>query len=175
MKASDLFVSVVVAALVAAGTAYAMNRYNLGKGPQAPAPLATVEAPDVLGLRAEQAKTLLETRGLLLVLGQEQESAQVEPGKVVHQEPLAGSRLRGGESVRVAVARAPQTVAVPPVVGRGASKAKELLTQAGLVPGTVQYRSDEDRSEGAVLEQNPAPGLAVAKGSKIDLVVNRLD
>jgi len=69
----------------------------------------------------------------------------------------------------------PVTIPVPNVVGRSARKAKEIVSQAGFTFGAVHFRSNDHRRDGIVLEQTPAAGQNVVKGSKIDLAVNRVE
>src|SRR5215468_255695 len=152
MRASDFFLSVLVSACVAAGVTYGMHHYGIGiptKAAPPPAvsaaPPAIVEVPNVVGLRPDQARGLLESRGLLLLLDQEREDARVEAGKICQQTPLEGSRTQRGEAVRAIIARAVETVPVPALLGRSANKAKELLSQAGLVSGNLRYKANENR------------------------------
>jgi len=231
----DLLLSALIAAGVAAGVTYLLMRGSPN--------VETVDVPPLVGLRPEQARTLAESRGLLLVLNEEKEDPRVQPGQIAEQRPLEGSRIHKGESITAALAKAPaavrvpdlsnqtlaearaalesaklalgriteeshstvvqgrvagqsapagteahagaavdlvmskgpETAVVPNVVGRGQSRARQALTEAGFVPGTLRYRSDEDRSDGVVLEQTPAGGLPAPKGSKVDLVVNQVD
>jgi len=225
-------VSMVVAALVALGVSYASIRGDLFR--------RAFDVPTVVGSTVDTARTALDLSGLLLVVAEEREDTAAPPGQILSQRPLPGSKLRGGESVNVIVARAPtlvkvpgvvgqlvsearlrlekarlavssvveeahptlgvgmvisqsvaegsevrsgtglelkvskgaETVTVPAVVGKGLSKAKELLTQAGLTVGQVRYGSNDDRSPGVVLEQKPAANQALGKGLAVDLVVN---
>ena|SRR5215470_2263214 len=173
MKSSEFIGVVVLSGLVSASVSYGMHVRQTQKSQSAAAD--SVEVPPVVGVRPDQARTLLEARGLLLTIAEEKENQQVEPGKICQQNPLEGSRVRRGETVTVGVARAPGTLQVPNVVGRSAPKAQEMLRQAGFTPGALQYRSNDDRQNGVVLEQTPAAGQNVIKGSKIDLAVNRLD
>jgi beta-lactam-binding protein with PASTA domain len=62
---------------------------------------------------------------------------------------------------------------VPSVIGRSLAKAKDELQKAGFTVGNVRSRSDEDHTEGMILEQTPAANQPAAKGSAVDLVVNR--
>jgi len=224
----------MVAAGVAAGITYLLVRGGSGE---------SVDVPPLVGLRPEQARALVEARGLLLVINEEKEDPRVQPGQIAEQRPLEGSRVHKGESITAALAKAassvkvpdvtglpvaeararmeaaklavgrtseqshstvpvgsvisqsappgtdahagaavdlvvskgPETAVVPNVVGRGSSKAKELITQGGFVVGQTRYKSDEDRMDGVVLEQTPAGGLPAPKGSKVDLVVNQVD
>jgi serine/threonine-protein kinase len=181
MRTSSFVLTVLVAAAVAAIVTFEMHQYGIGTEGRAvqtraeSPPPTVVDAPNLVGLRPEQARPLLESRGLRLVIAREQEDAQAEAGKISRQEPLEGSRLQRGDGIRVVLARPVETTTVPSVIGRSSTKAKELLTQAGFVLGNVRYQSNEERGDGLVLEQSPAASTNAAKGSKVDLTVNRLD
>jgi serine/threonine-protein kinase len=233
MAFRDVAVSSIVAAIVAAGTTFALQRTVLSR--------EAVEVPSVIGLPAQSARALIESRGLMFVVGAEREDAKAPAGNIVAQRPMEGSRIERGQSVDVTVAkalglvRAPAligmalseaklrvetaklvvgkvveensadaklgnvisqsltegselkvgtpidlvvskgvgTIAVPTVVGRSLSKAKDELQKAGFTVGNLKSRSDEDHSDGLILEQSPAANQQAPKGSPVDLVVNR--
>ena len=233
MAFRDVAVSAVVAAIVAAGTTFALQRTVLSR--------EAVEVPSVLGLPAQSARALIENRGLMFVVGEEREDAKAPAGNIVAQRPMEGSRIERGQAVDVTVAKAPAlikapalvgmalseaklraetaklavgkvvedfsaevkvgnvisqgwaegseikvgtaidlvvskgvgTIAVPSVVGRSLSKAKDELQKAGFTVGNLKSRSDEDHSDGLILEQTPAANQQAPKGSPVDLVVNR--
>jgi serine/threonine-protein kinase len=233
MAFRDVAVSSVVAAIVAAGTTFALHRTVLSR--------EAVEVPSVLGLPAQSARALIESRGLMFVVGEEREDAKAPAGNIVAQRPMEGSRIERGQSVDVTVAKAPAlvkapallgmalgeaklrvetarlvvgkvveensaeikagnvisqsltegselkvgtaidlvvskgvgTLAVPSVVGRSLSKAKDELQKAGFTVGTLKSRADDDHSDGLILEQTPAANQQAPKGSPVDLVVNR--
>jgi eukaryotic-like serine/threonine-protein kinase len=233
MAFRDVAVSAVVAAVVAAGTTFALSRTVLQR--------EAIEVPSVLGLPAQSARALIESRGLMFVVGEEREDVKTPPGNIMAQKPLEGSRIERGQSVDVVVAKAAAlvkmpalvglalgeaklriemaklalgkvsednsadvkagnvisqgvaeasevrvgtaidlvvskgvgTVAVPGVVNRSLNKAKEELQKAGFTVGNLRSRSDEDHSDGLILEQTPAAGQQAPKGSAVDLVVNR--
>lgn len=203
-------------------------------------PVIESEVPPIAGLSAEQARGLLEPRGLLLILDGERADDRVAAGTLASQQPLGGSRLRRGSEVHAFVATAPasptvprlsglavadardalvkarlhpgavnetpsETVpkgqviasapafgaeakpetlvdltvssgadatAVPSVIGKKLSKAKELLEKAGFVAGSMRYGSNDDYEQGVVIRQTPAAAAPAAKGAKIDLVIN---
>ncbi len=233
MAIRDLMGSAVVAAVVAAGTTFALHHTILQK--------EAIEVPSVLGLPVQSARALVENRGLMFVVTEEREDARTPAGNVVAQRPMEGSRIERGRSLDVVVAKAPApikmpglvglvlaeaklrleaaklavgkvtednsadvkaggvisqsvaeggetrvgtavdlvvskgaaTVAVPSVVGRSLSRAKEELQKAGFTVGNLRSRSDEDHSDGLILEQNPAANQQAPKGSAVELVVNR--
>jgi beta-lactam-binding protein with PASTA domain len=47
------------------------------------------------------------------------------------------------------------------------------LQKAGFSVGNVRSRSDDDHSDGLILEQTPAANQQAPKGSLVDLVINR--
>jgi serine/threonine-protein kinase len=233
MSSRDLAVSAVVAAIVAAGTTFVLNRTVLQR--------EAIEVPSVLGLPTQSARALIESRGLMFVVGEEREDMKAPAGNIVAQRPLEGSRIEHGQAVDVVVSKAltvvkapslvglalgeaklriemaklvlgkvnedtsaevkagnviSQSVAeggeikagttidlvvskgvgtmpVPSVIGRSLSKAKEELKKAGFTVGNLRSRSDDDHSDGLILEQNPAANQPAPKGSPVDLVVNR--
>jgi eukaryotic-like serine/threonine-protein kinase len=233
MAIRDLIGSAVVAAIVAAGTTYALNRSVFSH--------EAAEVPSVVGVPAQSARALIESRGLQFVVAEEREDAQNPPGSVIGQKPLTGSRIERGQTVEVVVAKVPApvkapalaglsladakarieaakltvgkvteetsaevkaglvisqrpaeggevrigspvdlvvskvTFPVPSVLSRSLTRAKDELAKAGFTLGNVRYRSDDDRSDGIVLEQNPAANQQAPKGSAVDLVVNRQD
>ena len=233
MAIRDLVGSAVVAAVVAAGTTYAINHTILQK--------EAIEVPSVLGLPVQSARALVENRGLMFVVSEEREDARSPAGNIVSQRPMEGSRIERGHTLDVVVAKAPApiktpgvvglaladgklrleaaklvvgkvtedtsanvkagsiisqsigeggetrigtavdlvvskgaaTVVVPSVVGRSLAKAKEELQKAGFSVGNLRSRSDDDHSDGLILEQTPAANQQAPKGSLVDLVINR--
>ena len=73
-----------------------------------------VDVPSLGGLTPDQARGLLEPRGLLLILDEERPDERAAPGTLIEQRPLAGSRMRRGEDVHASVAKA---VRMPKLVG----------------------------------------------------------
>jgi serine/threonine-protein kinase len=233
MAIRDIVSSAVVAAVVAAGTTFAIQRMVLQK--------EAIEVPSVLGLPVQSARALVESRGLMFVVTEEREDARGPAGNIVAQRPMEGSRIERGHTLDVVVAKAPApikmpglvglsladaklrieaaklavgkvaedtsadvkagsvisqsiaeagetrmgtavdlvvskgvaTVPVPSVVGRSLARAKEELQKAGFAVGNLRSRTDDDRSDGLILEQIPAANQQAPKGSAVDLVINR--
>ena len=144
----------------------------------APAPLAApspVDVPSLLGMRPEQARELLQGRGLLLSFSVERESVEYPAGTVAEQAPLPGSQLPKGAAVQGVLSRgapAPVGKPIPKVTGLRLRAARELLEQQGFKSGKIRYDSDGDRSSGVVLDQKPAPPASALPGAIIDLTVN---
>lgn len=79
--------------------------------------------------------------------------------------PLPG--LRGSST-----APSHDTVIVPDLVGLTQSGATAQLAEAGLRLGDVTFAIDEATPIGEVVQQEPAPGTIVSKGSSVAVVVS---
>jgi hypothetical protein len=139
-----------------------------------PAPTAgPVDVPSLLGMRSEQARELLQGRGLLLAFSTEREDAQYAAGTIAEQAPLPGSQLPKGGAVQAVLSKGPTPQKpIPKLTGMRLRAARELLEQQGFKPGKIRYDSDGDRSPGIVLDQKPAPPATGLPGATVDLVVN---
>lgn len=94
------------------------------------------------------------------------------PGTILTSDPPAGTQLRRGETVSLQVAKGSEQVAVPSLRGRSVGSARAALEAVGLVLGDVGKGSDDNAGDGAVLRQNPSAGTQLAKGQKVNIVIN---
>lgn len=159
--------TVVLSIVVTAGTYLAMHFIVAPR-----LPVAGIDVPQLDGLTVEQARGLLEPRGLLLILDEERPDDKAAPGTLVDQRPLAGSRLRRGEDVHAAVARATGMVKVPRLVGLQLDAAREALGEAKLKVGNVSETASADVPKGQVIASTPAAGLDARPDSGVDLHVS---
>jgi serine/threonine-protein kinase len=135
-------------------------------------PVPAVDVPSLTGLTPEQARGLLEARGLLLILDEERQEASASPGTLLDQRPLAGSRLRRGEDVHAAVAKAPATVKVPKLAGLTVDAARDLLEQQKLKVGAVVEAPSATLPKGQIIASTPAAGAEAHAEGTIDLQVS---
>jgi serine/threonine-protein kinase len=131
-------------------------------------PVAGVDVPPLAGLTAEQARGLLEPRGLLLILDEERPDEHAAPGTLIDQHPLPGSRLRRGEDVHAAVARPTGVVKVPKLAGLTVDAARETLTEAKLKLGSVTEVASATVAKGQIIASTPAAGV----DAKIDVAID---
>jgi eukaryotic-like serine/threonine-protein kinase len=92
------------------------------------------------------------------------------PGKIVAQNPAAGSKAGKGSTVRINVSKGTATVVVPDVVGMTLGEAETQIAKAGLKP-VVQLRVPSAQPPGTVVAQNP-PGGQAKRGSAVRLNVS---
>ncbi len=137
----------------------------------------SVEAPDLVGMRASEAEEELRRAGLKLGERRESPSRDVPEGKVAAQKPAAGEEAKRGAEVDLTVSSGPpesgeaDRLEIPDVSGLGVEEATELLRGAGYeVAGTRREPSSEP--EGAVIGTDPPTGEAMASGTPVILVVS---
>jgi serine/threonine-protein kinase len=130
------------------------------------------EVPSLAGASVEQARELLQARGLLLALQAERPDPAVPPGKIAAQVPLAGSRAVAGTSVQAFVSSGPGAVAIPPVGGMRPDDAVALLRARSLLAGARREEPSDTVAAGVVIASDPPAGKAVGPETAIVLVVS---
>ncbi|MFE9388153.1 Stk1 family PASTA domain-containing Ser/Thr kinase [Streptomyces sp. NPDC006784] len=131
-----------------------------------------VRTPAVLDeTRAEATKTLSEAG--LEVKVKEDFSERVERGHVIGTDPEPGERVRKTGTVTLTVSRGPHVVKVPDLEDTPLSDARRKLEDAGLKPGTVERRFDEETARGSVLATDPKPGSRRRPGAAVALTVSK--
>jgi serine/threonine-protein kinase len=130
-----------------------------------------VTVPNVTGQNEASATAELSNVGLKADVSEE-ESVQT-PGTVLRQSPSAGSKTDKGATVSIVVAKAPTKVQVPGVIGQDQGSASAALSAAGLTVVTDTQDVTDAAQDGQVVDQRPAEGTQVKKGSKVTIVVGR--
>ncbi|GJL57655.1 MAG: hypothetical protein NPIRA03_05120 [Nitrospirales bacterium] len=125
--------------------------------------------PNVVGLTQTAAQTAITTAGLTVGAVITAISISVATGKVLSQNPVAGTKVAEGSAVGLVVSQGAQ---VPNVVGRTQADARNALTTAGLTVGTVTTANSATVGAGRIMSQNPGAGTTVNPGSAVALVVS---
>jgi serine/threonine-protein kinase len=92
-------------------------------------------------------------------------------GTVLAQDPKAGVKLPVGQPVRINTSKGPQPVSVPSVINEPIGQASSELQAIGLKP--LPNFVDNDQPANTVIDQSPAAGQSVGKGSTVTLTVSR--
>jgi eukaryotic-like serine/threonine-protein kinase len=135
-------------------------------------PVNAVEVPPIVGLSPEQARGLLEPRGLLLVLDAEKVDDRVPPGTLCEQSPLGGSRLRRGDLVHAFIGRAGGPHLVPKVVGLQVDAARQMISDARLKVGRISDGPSDTVPRGLVAAVSPEAGSEVKADTTVDLTLS---
>jgi beta-lactam-binding protein with PASTA domain/tRNA A-37 threonylcarbamoyl transferase component Bud32 len=131
--------------------------------------------PDVTGMTQEDATTKLEQFGFVVRVGDPIEVPANDPNidKVAEQNPLAGSTQDFGSQVEISLGQAPAEVAVPTVIGKGESAAKNEIEGAGLTyaRGADTLLAAGDASIGKVVSQDPAADTTQPVGTTVTVSI----
>lgn len=137
----------------------------------------TVAIPDLSGLTIGEALQNSAAEKLRCVVYDSQYVADVIPGVVVGQHPVAGYRAKQGRMIFLTIASvSPEKVTVPCIADVSLREASSRLQNAGVKIGTIEYRPSEFPN--LVLDQLFLGGkierdTMLPKGSVIDLIVGR--
>lgn len=133
----------------------------------------TVTIPESLIGKTEAAATNALKQLGLMVKTQPGSSSTVEKGHVYGCNPKTGTDVKVGTEVIVYISSGPavEKVAVPDLLSKAESEAKELLEKNNL-SGEADYKYSNDVDAGKVISQDPKPGTRVDEGSKVSYVVS---
>lgn len=134
------------------------------------------KVPILVGTQRSVAVQQIRGRGLSPEVTETSSSAP--KGEVVQQSPNAGAQLPRGSSVSIVVSKgrnAPkqEKAVVPNVIGKERAGAVEAVRAAGLEPSVQEQETAVPSQVGRVVDQFPQPGLEVAPGTSITLVVGK--
>ncbi|BAU94297.1 serine/threonine protein kinase [Corynebacterium suranareeae] len=129
-----------------------------------------INIPDVSGMTLEEAARTLEDAGLELNQNvREENSDDVEEGRVIDQNPEAGQEVVVGSSVSLTMSSGAESIRVPNLTGMNWSQAEQNLISMGFTP-TASY-VDSEQPEGEVLSVS-GQSTEQPKGSTITVEVS---
>ncbi len=133
---------------------------------------AEQKVPDLVGLDLAQARLELERAGFAGVVELEVHSADFGEGRILAHRPSAGEVLRKGRKVWLTVSLGLRKTSAPSVLGLSSRQARITLGQDGLAAGSIIRVHHPRVARGAVIAQDPSPGVASSEGSPVDLLVS---
>ncbi len=170
-----VLVAIITSILTSAAVFFALREFDtrgmLGAHKTA-APEGAAEVPSLIGLRPEQARELLKSRGLLLTIAGERADATQPAGAISAQTPLSGSQIPAGTAVQTTLSRAIAVVILPNVVGLKAEDATRTLTGLGLRVAAPVPTVSDTVATGAILGTQPAAGTQIPVQSAVALLVS---
>lgn len=132
---------------------------------------ADIAVPDVVGKQLAVGKEILQSENLRVEVTEAYDD-QTPEGYIVSQHPEANASVKEGRLIRLYVSKGGEAIDVPDVRGMLRRDAEIKLKNVGLHLGRIS-ETDSDRTFDTVLEQNPAPGAQIAKGSAIDITISK--
>lgn len=133
---------------------------------------ATVAIPQVEGMPAAEAQQLLEEAGFT-VDRVDEPHPDIPRNHAIGTEPAFGSGLPKGSKLSLKVSSGREITDVPDVRDLPAEEARDLLERAGLhVDSELREEPSDTIVRGHVIEQSPAAGSQVSKGTRVQLTVS---
>ena len=124
----------------------------------------------IVGMDLEEARTKLQEMGLLITIGEYQDSDK-EDGTILEQNEKEGAMVNKGTTITVIVAGSDgEMETVPNVVGATESDAVASLEAKGFLV-TRDFATSDEVEAGRVISQDPADGEA-EKGSHVTIVIS---
>jgi serine/threonine-protein kinase len=117
-----------------------------------------VSVPDLSGKTLSDAQRELARRRLPLQEKGVEFSDRYERGKIILQDPPAGSKIRVNQPVRVVISGGSELVEVPALVGRSLEAASKALSESGLQRGLISQIHTSRYAAGRIIAQEPTPG-----------------
>ena len=159
-----VWIVLALLALVAGGVIFAISQTDLLEG--------KVKITNVVTMDYEEAKQALEEQGLV-VAREDVNSDTIEEGKVVSQNPVAGTEVNKNSTVTLSVSAGKGSSVVPNLIGKyyDEDSIKSLLENSGYELGSYSQDTSDDYQEGQIMSQTPSGGSTAEKGTKVDIVV----
>jgi serine/threonine-protein kinase len=117
-----------------------------------------VSVPDISGKTPAEAEKDLARKRLTLQKKGVEFSDRYERGKIIAQEPPAGSKVRVNRPVHVLVSGGSELVEVPALVGRSLEAASKALDENGLQRGLISQIHTPKYAAGRIIAQEPESG-----------------
>jgi serine/threonine-protein kinase len=130
-----------------------------------------VEVPNLSGLTAEAAVTVLSDYNLILGSITPEESDR-PTNSIIKQDPPSGSRVNENSSVNVVISGGASKIIVPTLSGLvSAEDARRVLAAVNLQLGNITS-IDSDQPEGYVVSSTPGSGSSVDIGTRVSIEVS---
>src|SRR5579864_5112343 len=130
-----------------------------------------VQVPDLTGRTTNEATSAATNLGLVLRVDETRRpDAKIPAGRVVAQEPAAGSASRTNRTLRVWLSAGARAATVPRLVGETERAAQLRIQQDGLLLTATSEIQSSDMPTDVVVAQNPPEKSAAGQ---VALLVNR--
>lgn len=126
--------------------------------------------PNIVGMKQDEAKTLVESNNLKFVVTGTEKSTEPE-GTVLKCYPDEGTKVKANTEVRVSISGGTAASSIPNVSNMNLTDAKKSIVDAGFKVGTITYQPSSSLQKDVVISQSPDPS-STSTATTIDLVVS---
>ncbi|RBQ20274.1 Stk1 family PASTA domain-containing Ser/Thr kinase [Spongiactinospora rosea] len=131
-----------------------------------------IKVPEVRGKNIDLARSQMEGRGFVVVVGQGVHDDKAAKDTVVRMDPVAGTEVDDGAKVTLIPSLGPKMIAVPDLAGGTEGAARERLAKLGLKVDDVHRIESDTVARGLVLSTSPQAGGKVREGGKVDITLS---
>lgn len=132
---------------------------------------AQIEVPDIRNSSESSAKQKLSDKGLASGTVTQEFSDSVEEGKVISQNPSAGTKVEKGSKVSYVISKGKETVYVGHYQNYTKSEIESKLSGKGLKISYTEEKYDANVPKGSVITHSPMD-KDVAKGSTVNVTLS---
>src|SRR5437867_2608497 len=132
-----------------------------------------VDVPGVVGQTFEDARRILDSRGLEAKKGDVRMDREHAAGIVIIQNPAEGSNVKRGRRVYLTISGGEVLVDVPNIKGRTVRDAKFALEREGLKLGGIEYQPSDQFPANTIVEQLISPGTKVKRDKYVSVIVSQ--
>ncbi|WP_353947698.1 Stk1 family PASTA domain-containing Ser/Thr kinase [Sporolactobacillus sp. Y61] len=125
-----------------------------------------VHIPDVTGKTYQQAQQALQNNNLKVVRT-DRSSQSVKKGRVISQNPDAGSIVKAGSTVSLSVSKGPAAVKLDDFVGKDRDSVLEVLMDEDYKDIIWHQKESSDVPEGDIISQKPEAGSDVVPSDTV--------
>lgn len=164
----SILAGILVALVVATGGFYLFfNWWNTR-------PVAKeIEVPNIIGVQEEEAKKIVEGRGLQFEVSERLINHDFKNNDVIYQSVSGGEKVKEGYKIRVTINDLPETLSVEDYTGKKFDDISKELKEKGFLVETKFIKVDDEKDIGKVLEQSPDVGSEVKLGSTLKLTIGK--
>ncbi len=135
---------------------------------------ATVPVPNASGMKSDTARQMLEKQGWKVNIEERPVGDSRQAGMVLQQVPPPGTQVQQkNQPVTLHVGKAQEKVQVPKVAGMKLQEAQAVLAKARLNAEVSMQPVNDPQQNGMVIGQRVAPGMPVAPGSMVPIIVGK--
>lgn len=160
-----ILLPIVLAALVFVAIIFGKKYINKNKQD-------LVLVPALTGLTETEALNKAKANNLIAVVSEYKTESNVEPGKVLEQDPESSTEVKKGTIIKLVVSKGEEQVSVPNLSNMTIENAKIQLNKLGLEIGEITKENSDNFEAGKIMQQHPDSGTSINKDSKVDVVIS---
>jgi len=132
-----------------------------------------VTVPVLIGKTEQEAAMILGDNSLQLrVVPNKRYSPGVPGGRIMNQDPPAGTRLKTSRNVKVLLSAGDRRYAVPNLVGTSLRAAQLTLSQRNFILGTTSMTHTTSGAPQTIQQQDPQPGSQEGADPTVNILVS---